>query len=145
MKTAKKFIAPFFLVWIFLGFLTLPYNAVNIISEIKTWFPLTDTQKRQKIFGDMYDFAQFITKHTEENARILVVSREDNTGLVINYYTIPRIVKYVKEENQISREKIKEYDYLISYNNNLKFKNLYPFARYNSLDSKRFGIIYKIR
>jgi hypothetical protein len=77
-------------VWALLAIGSVGYNAVNTVSEVKNWYFLTDTQKREKLFGDLYTFFTFIDKNTPADASILIKSFDVRTFFLGRYYLYPK-------------------------------------------------------
>ena len=52
----EKILLIFIVLWSTLAFLFVFYNASKAVSEFKEWTFLSDTEKRQKLFGELYKF-----------------------------------------------------------------------------------------
>ena len=129
-----------------LSFFSLLYSAIKTVFEVKTWVPLSDSEKRQKIFGDMYNFIVFIDAHTEKNAHILIFSKDGKIGLITKYYSYPRIVNPTTDKKKfIDLVQIRAYDYVSIYNSVVVIRNYDKIASYSSKTSSDFGVLYKRR
>ncbi len=139
----KVFLSLFFL-WIILSILTLPYNALNTVLDIKSWFFLTDNQKREKIFGDTYDYIYFINSKTPKNSNIYIFSKDGKIGLIARYFLYPRKLYVTKDDsNLINLLKHESFDYISLYDKEKIIQNYKLFAKYQSKTTFHFGIIYK--
>jgi hypothetical protein len=144
MKTATSKIL-FFLItlWIILSCVNIFYNAGKSISEIKEWGFLSDSQKRQKIFGDLYSFIKLVDEKTNTNARILIISNENAPYYLARYYLYPKKVYSLSESNFIQEvDKQKKIEYIVSYNKNIFLNNYKKIASFKQPASNNYGSIY---
>src|SRR5882724_6103981 len=79
------------------------YNSVKTISEVKEWTPLSDTQKRHKIFGDLYDFLILVKTYTKNDDHILIYAKDGEkyqTYFLSIYYLYPRRITSTVDNNE---------------------------------------------
>lgn len=147
MKTdnlSKKISSILISTWIVLAFLSVFYNGVKISSEIKEWGSLSDFQKRQKIFGDKYDFIIFIQNHTKEQEQIIIFSQDPMTFYLSRYYLYPMLVYWAKDKNDLQRLiETHKFSYIASYRDKIKI-NGFELAASSSADARdAYGYIYE--
>ena len=129
--------------WLFLSFLTIPYNAVKAISEIKIWYPLTDSQKREKIFGDTYNFITFVAANTPQNSSVYIFSKDDKIGLISAYFLYPRKILVTKSDaNLDGRIKSSSSNYVALYDRRPEIMNYKKKETYSSKAGSDFGTLY---
>src|SRR6266511_6096361 len=87
-----------FLIWIITASFSVFYNIYKMRSEIKEWGYLSDSQKRQKIFGDSYNFCHFIQEHTNTQSKIFIFSKDGMTLLYCRYYLYPRLIYWKHDQ-----------------------------------------------
>jgi hypothetical protein len=111
-------------VWVVISVVSLVYNAKKSVSEIKEWAPLSDSEKRNKIFGDSHTFFIFIANHTDNKSHILIFSQDVKTFYLSKYYLYPRIVDSTDNYNDlkhIARKGV--YSYIALEKNTLSLDN----------------------
>lgn len=138
-SSKKKIILFLLLSWTTLAFLSLFYNSAKIITEVNEWSFLSDTEKRYKIFGDIYVFFVFIKKNTESNSHILIYSKDVRSQYLGIYYLYPRLI--VTVNNDIDFKKIartKKFNFLAIYGNKFDTNG------YSRAASERAYILYKL-
>jgi hypothetical protein len=91
------------LTWFLLSIFNVFYNIFKSLTEIRNWLPLSDYEKRQVIFGDLYPFLFFVGANTAKNSDILVYSNDIKTFYLSIYYLYPRIVTVVDNENDFNK------------------------------------------
>lgn len=130
-----------FLIFFWVGFaiFSVFYNSQKAISEVREWGPLTDGQKRQKIFGNIYNFFLFIEQHTDENAQVLVFSTDIQTSYLSKYYLYPRIINSTDDKEQFLQiAKNSTYPYLAIYGSTIDLDSYKLIASSN--DSQQFTL-----
>lgn len=132
--------------WISIAFLNVFYNSKKTIAEFRDWAPLSDSEKRYKLFGDLYDFIVFTNLHTDKNSSILIYSDADMTHLLSRYYLYPKNTYTTNNKDRvITLVKSNKYDYLAVYNDLLPMKQYKRIARYSSKISSKKGYLYKLK
>ncbi len=132
-------------VWIVLAFFSISYNSVKSISEYKEWGTISDTQKRQKIFGDLYDFYLLIDSHTEKNAHILLYASDMMPYFVERYYLYPKIITFTSDTSELTKFiESRKFKYIALYDADIQTTD---YIKIGSLPStnKHKGILYKIK
>lgn len=145
MRTKKIIYLLLIIFWILLSFCFTLYNFKTLIIDAKEWLPLSDYQKRHKIFGDFYDFVIFVNLRTEINSSILFYSNYDMMGLISRYYTYPRNV-YLSNDSQnslIASINKFNYDYIATYNKELVINGYNKISFFESKNNSNFGFLYK--
>ena len=117
MKKFKQSYKIFFyiliLLWVLISFFDVCYNSIKFISEAKYWLPLSDTQKRNEIFGDIYNFIIFVEQSTPERSNILILSNDDKAYYLGRYYLYPRNISVsVNSEDFLNIAKQGNFEYL---------------------------------
>lgn len=131
-------------IWIILAVFGVAYNCVKSVAEIKTWAFLSDAQKKEMLFGDLYDFLVFIEKHTNKNAHILIFSKDVRTFYYSIYNLYPRIISVATNKQDLAKSLAKtKYDYVVLYDQNASVSGYKLEASYSSKLTKDFGGIYK--
>lgn len=141
MKSAiMKGVRLLFFAWVVFALISIGYNTIKIGTEYRQWGNLTDTEKRQKIFGSIYTFLFFIHANTEKSSKILVYSQDIKTYYLSKYYLYPRIVTTTADKNKItSLIKSGKFSYLALYNTTHEQNNYYTLLKKN-----KFGSLYKL-
>lgn len=130
--------------WGFLAISSVGYNILNTTYEIKNWYFLTDTQKRQKIFGDLYDFLIFAKNESYNPPKILVFSKDVRTHYFGMYMLYPtKIIDTNDEKKFLKMVKTKEFIYVATYSKTLDSNTYRQVATFSSKTTKTFGILYK--
>ena len=130
--------------WIIFAFFNILYNSAKTVSEIKVWTPLSDAQKRQKIFGDSYNFSVFINTHTTKHAKILFYSETSMPYFYARYYSYPRLLYwYQNPDDYVKSTYPKRFDYIALYNSHNFFGGYVMQATYSAKQSGISGSLYK--
>lgn len=96
------------------------YNGLKTYTEVRDWYFLSDTQKREKIFGDLYTAFLFIDKNTVENASLLIVSSDVRAFFLGRYYLYPKKITVVATAKELAQQALPEY--VASIGSSLKLK-----------------------
>lgn len=120
--------------WFVIAVFSLTYNSLKAFSEVRTWGGLSDTQKRQKIFGDSYNFINFLKNNTH-GKQILFFSNDSEVYYLARYSLYPQEI-YWNENDKISRFK-----YIATYNHDL-VPNGYELVATFSAKSTNYGFLY---
>lgn len=99
--------------WIIIGFFNVLFNSVKSVTEIRQWVPLTDSQKREEIFGELYPFLIFINDNTAPESEIFIFSTDIKTHYLAIYYLYPRVTADTDSEEELRKViEEKEYKYI---------------------------------
>jgi hypothetical protein len=127
----KKFLSIFIILWAILSFFYVFYNILKFTTEAKTWLPLSDYQKRQKIFGNIYDFLFFVQSNTEEKSSVLIFAKNDLASLLGRYYLYPRSIEVVSNLSSFQLVKSqKKFNYTAFFNSSVKKENCHLINSY---------------
>jgi hypothetical protein len=130
--------------WIATAFFNIFYNIVKTKSEVQEWVRLNDVDKRQKIFGDLYNFFTFISSNTQKNETILIYSKDQRTFYLGTYYLYPRHIVFIDDEKNLMQTiKKQKYTHVAIYNNHIVLPQYKLSAKYAGKTTKDFGILYK--
>lgn len=88
----NKILLVFLIIWTAFAVVSVAYNAVKTISEVKEWAFLSDNEKRYKIFDNLHDYFVFIQNNTNPNGSILLYSEDARAFYLSKYYLYPRKV-----------------------------------------------------
>jgi len=121
------------------------YNSVKSISEIKNWAFLSDYQKREKIFGDLFVFIDLINKNTKNKSEILIIAKDEMPFYLSRYFLFPKKVYRQDSLNIAQIDKEKKYQYIAVYNQEVELKNYRQIKMFKSENEKNFGILFKIK
>ena len=131
--------------WVAIALTGLVYNGVKSVSEVKEWFFLTDFEKRQKIFGELFTFLYALKSTTSDNATILVYSTDIRTFHLSLYYLYPRKITLVDSKNALQvAASTANYDYIALYHFNGKIDEIDMRASYSAI-VENTSSIYKKR
>jgi hypothetical protein len=100
--------------WISISFTRLLYNVIRIGSEEKKWIQYNDSQKREELYGDVYDVIQYINMHSSSVKSILIISEDGKPYFVSRYVLYPRLVYWDKLESHIL-ENLGNYSLVVRY------------------------------
>lgn len=132
--------------WIVFSLVSVVYNTLKIFPETKQWFFLSDLQKRQQIFGDIYDFLVFIEKNTSYNSDVAILSADVKTHYLSLYYLYPRKIVDTSTQSRLSTlATSKKITYIATYNNSIDYPQYEKIASFSSTNNNSFGHLYKIK
>jgi hypothetical protein len=127
-----RFIYPSFVwLWILFAFIALLFNFLKTFSDAHDWLFATDTEKKEKTFGEKYDFVRFVESKTQTSQNLTLWSNDDMVYYLLRYYLYPQRVYFNTDNNYIA----------VSYNKTLSV----PFYKIASFSGKRstvYGYIY---
>ena len=131
------------ILWIGLSSLDVVYNSLKTVSEAKYWLPLSDSQKRHEIFGDTYDFINFIKNNSSEHASVLIYSNNDMVYYLGRYYLYPREIKAAQNTQQFNLlQQSKKFDYVALFDKTAVISN-YSFLASKSSEQHNSWSMYK--
>jgi hypothetical protein len=134
----------FILFWFFLSIFNVFYNSAKSISEFHTWAYLSNIQKKQKIFGDQYNYFLFIDDHTNKNAKILFLSSDVMAFYYGRYQNYPRLLSWVKDTVEVKQAlRMQKYSYIATYDTELRREDYILVASFSGQQSSHFGYLYK--
>lgn len=126
-----------------LSILSVFININKSFSEFKTWGHLTDFEKRNKIFGDTYDYLLFIDKNSNNENKVLIYSEDIQAPQLARYYLYPVLVDVVEDKEElIINSRNKEYNLLFSFNYKPKIKD-FEFVKSEKLTNKKEAFFYR--
>jgi hypothetical protein len=141
--TKKNIFLLLFILFILFSISASIYNVIKTSSEIKEWTPLTESQKRIKIFGNVYTFIRMINDHTKNNAHLLLYAKDDMTYYLTRYYLYPRIIIRANNEKEfLSLMKNNKFEYIAFYDANYPLKSYKKIASFSAVNTKDFGFLY---
>lgn len=136
------FILVFF--WISLSVFNVFYNSTKTLSEIREWGPLSEDQKRLKLFGASHEFSVFINAHTTPNTKILFYSETGMPYFYARYYSYPRHLYWYQNNSEYVKSKYPEhFDYVALYNMHPSIKDYEYVASFSAKYSSVTGYLYK--
>lgn len=132
-------------VWVITSSVSVLCNLLNIPREYRVWGGLSDRQKRQKIFGSVYDFAIFIKDNTK-GEDVLLFSKNDMAYFLSRYYLYPQNIYWNQDEKKLlDLAKSMKFRYVVSYDDRLKIKGYQKINSFSSQKSKDYGYLYMKR
>jgi hypothetical protein len=141
----EKFFLILILLWVALSFFDVSYNLVKSVSEAKFWLPLSESQKRHEIFGNIYDFINFVKNNSQEKSRILIFAKNDFAYFLGRYYLYPREIAVVSDLDKFKlAEKTKKYNYIAVFNKVIALDSYDLIASYSARDFVNWSI-YKTK
>jgi hypothetical protein len=144
MKYKKGILFLLIILWISLAGISVFYNSLKTISEIRVWVSLSNSQKLQKIFGPSYEFSIFIDANTSRNSNILFYSNEGMPYFYARYYLYPhRLYWYQNGVEYVMSRYPKQFDYVAFYNMNAPIQGYEKIATFSARKSNAFGSLYK--
>lgn len=134
-------------VWLFLAFTRTLYNFSKLYTEEASWVVLSDTDKRVRIFGDLYRVVSYVSAHTHPHANLLFLSPGGKTYYLSRYYLYPRNITYVRNPTEMRVALAKgTYNYLVVFQTSERGLNEYdslswkidwvPDVTFNNFDNK---------
>ncbi len=141
----KKGILVFLLFfWICLATFNVFYNSIKTVYEIKDWYPLSENQKLEKIFGPTYEFSAFVNDNTPENSKISFYSQEGMPFFYARYYLYPRHVYWQQDTVEYVKDRYpKEFDFVALYNMNVPLVGFEKIATFSAKNSNITGSLHK--
>lgn len=131
--------------WTFFAISSVGYNVIKGGIEYNEWWHLTDSQKRQKIFGNIFIFLSFIDDNTQKTSEILLFSQDIKTYYLSKYYLYPRIVTTTTDKNKIiPLLKSRKFSYVALHTSKLLPSNYLQDNSYILLSKNSFGFLYKL-
>lgn len=129
--------------WILVSLLSIFYNAQKSISEAKQWIPLTDSQKKYLIFGDMYSFFTFIKGNTAQTATVLLYPHTEEMFYRGIYELYPRKTFTAKNSTElINKIHTQEPLYVATYDSKIEMSGYEEIASFSGKQNN-YGILYK--
>ena len=143
-KKTILFIVVFF--WVVFSVFNTLFNTAKSYSEVKEWAYLSDTQKRHKIFGNIYDFCIFLNENTPKDAEILVYSNDVKTYYLCLYYLYPRSL-YVADDKKQFNDFVqkKRYKYIATFNSSLILQHYKQIANNKNNKNQWSGYLFKLQ
>ena len=133
-------------IWVIISFFNIFYNGVKSFSEMQEWGTLTDSEKRHKLFGSVYDFIMLIQNHTSKNDRILIYSKDIKTHYLSIYYLYPRVVTTTNDKQMfLQLIKTKKFVHIASYGSPITADNYEKVASLSAKVSDKYGFLYKLK
>lgn len=133
-------------VWVLFACGSLLVNGAKVVLEERTWISLSEDEKREKIFGDLHPFFQFVTMYSEKDAKILIFSNHVMTQYLGMYYLYPRMITVTDDVKAFTKlVQTKKYMYVVVYNANISPKEYANTAEYSGKDANHFGSFFKRR
>ncbi len=144
ISSKRKILLLLILIWIIFSFLSVFYNAIKSVSEAKEWIPLSDSEKKEKIFGDVYNFAEFIKANTENNSKILLLINDGMYYYYSRYDIYPRRIIWADTSDELKELMNKDkFNYAVIYDKKI---NLNGYEQKSVFFSKKLNellILYK--
>lgn len=138
----KKILLLFITVWFLFASFSVIYNSTNTISEIQNWYVLSDTEKRQKIFGDLYDFFVFVKHHIPDGSTVFVFSQDVRTHYFGMYMLYPtRQVDTNDQKTLMRMVSTKKYEYIATFNYAIRNPSYIEIAQFST--DTAYGKVYK--
>ncbi len=89
-------------------------NFIKIYTEERQWIFLTDEQKREKIFGEIYSYISFIQNNTSNKSSIISFNADAKTYYLGRYFLYPKkFISYAKQSDFVNNINSNIYDYVI--------------------------------
>lgn len=137
----RKFFAFLILLWFLLSLARMGNNILRIFTEEAVFIHLSDSQKKEKIFGDAYNFWSLIERNTLPSSKIAVFMPDPTMEPGAFYFSIynlyPRRITYI-EDIDLKRLQSSGFNYLVLLYDS---KNEFPPA----LKGKNIGLLNKYR
>lgn len=112
--------------WGLLAIVRSFYNFSKIYSEERSWIFLSDSEKRTRLFGDLYSVAVDVDSKTPVSSRILLLAPGGKTFFLSRYYLYPRRLVYVRSVKEMQEElKKNSFDYLVMFQTSERELNEY--------------------
>jgi len=114
------------LVWVVLSFTRTIYNFSKVYTEEMSWISLDDSEKRVRLFGDLYRVVSFISGKTSLSSNILLLAPGGKTFYVSRYYLYPRRITYARSLKEMETAIRKDsFDYLVVFQTSERGLNEY--------------------
>lgn len=140
----KSLLFVLFSLWGLLAAGSVGYNAINTYAEVKNWYFLTDTQKREKIFGDLYTFFVFLHSQIQKEKELLLFSKDVRTHYFGMYTFYPTVITDTSSEKTLLQlAKSKKFRFIGTYNKTFSLEGYEQIAFFSSKTSENFGMLYK--
>lgn len=112
----KKLLFVLIIVWLIISISRTIFNVSKIITEEKNWIKLTEEQKREKLFADLYPFYKFIEKKIPQNSTIAFLAPGGKAYYLGRYYLYPRRLIYLTNSKDLNNKLKKcSFNYLVIY------------------------------
>jgi len=106
------------IVWFVISIIRVANNVLRIYTQERQWIFLTDDQKREKLFGEPFDFLTLIANKTPSTAKIATFlpkpDIEPGSFYLSQYFLYPRNVQSISPINEGILKKDK-FEYLAIY------------------------------
>lgn len=123
--------------WIGISVVRISFDYERIYKDDIPWIRLRDTQKREKIFADVYLYTVFIADNTNKNASIISFYPDDRAHYLGKYYLYPRTYSnFTNTTEFVSHMKKTSYAYIA-----VAVKNDIPADLQNVITEKQYILI----
>ena len=134
--------------WIALD-LSLFRKEIRAILAMPGYFNLTPEEKKIKVDGQVYLFAENLRSLTPESSSILFIYKKDGFLRKSIYYLYPRKLKPVYGYDKLTSQDLLNIDYLAAYlpadpDAAYFFERMSPEPVFDKLYEKDGGVIYKV-
>lgn len=153
---ARQLLLILLLLWGVLAVTRTVYNISKVYTEELSWISLSDSEKRTRLFGDLYRVATFVNSRTPSNSQILLLAPGGKTFYLSRYYLYPRKVTYARSMEEMEKEMRKDsFNYLVMFQTSEGGLNEYdslrwkisatPESEFSTFDNKDARLkIYKL-
>jgi hypothetical protein len=142
----KKIINVLLILWIVLAIFNIAYNSIKTVPEFNEWAPLSDTQKRQKIYGDFYTFLLLVKNNTQSNDEIFIYNNDSDkwkTFFQSVYYLYPRKITSTIDAIEFKKQiTSKRFIYVAAFNSPIESRDYQKIASFSA--GKNYGSINKL-
>lgn len=73
-KNIKIAVVCILLIWILLSLARSIFNFSKVLTEERRWISMSDSKKKELLFGDIHNFLLFVNKNTNSNSITLITN-----------------------------------------------------------------------
>lgn len=116
-KKINQLILIFFLCWFSISFIRMFIYSYKTAIDISVWMPLSEKERKYKVYGKIYSHAQKIEHSIPRDKTILLISDDGWTFFLLRYLVYPRRVTWIKDSTYSGRATAYDYILIDSSNN----------------------------
>ena len=107
-------VSALFILWIGISILRLMHNLTRVVGEENRWIYYTENQKREELYGDIFNITQYLNVNFPEAKSYLIISKDGKPYFIARYILYPKLVHWDVIENHILDKK-NNYSLIINF------------------------------
>ena len=101
--------------WFGVSFLRTIYNISKLFSEELSWIRLSNTEKRSRLYGDIFFVLNALGNNQKKQNKVLLLSSDGKIFFLMRYHLYPQKIFWVTSKNELMKI-AKNYKNIVVYN-----------------------------